>query len=583
MERKRKTPTVIRKSANTRKKTIPFLIAVANKVLNAIDFVDFINRAVTWDTEQCKVSPGHLAKAVILVTFFDIRAPLSRISETFQEIDTEFLFGQGILAEDLNDYAIARTLDKIAAADMGPDTMFSTLCLVAYSVYEIAMKRLHSDTTSVSFYGDYRGEGEQEGENTDGTGITDEEILQIVHGYNKDGRPECKQVVVGKIVNEHGVPVAHSVMDGNTSDVEWNTKALDMVGDVFAKDLDECIYIADSKLINMNLFRTMMNPKKVIRFISRCPANFSEKLAARATAQAYKDDDWVVLDPFSDRKNASEYQSQEYRMTVDRRKVRCIVYKTSDGEKRFLRKKDNALDALQQDIKETEKKEFVCEADAVKEQQRFEKTHRRSVYTCTFRIEPVHTEKRPRGNPGKHPKPPIVVTKWYVHVDVAGENPELMKQLQYKEECIVLITNVAADEFDMWDILNYYKNQSVVEIQFRLLKQPCIGSVIYLKTPQRIRALVMLLGIALLIRALVQYKLRKGFEENTEELPPIGWNGGKLQPNLTLFFLKSALVNHAFTREGRDEYSYSFSNPFDEQRIATLVRFLGLTVEELIE
>ncbi len=583
MGRKRKKTTVIRQSANTRKKTIPFVIAVANKVLNALDFVDFINDSVTWDAEQCKVSPGLLAKAVILVTFFDIRSPLSRISETFQEIDTEFLFGKGILAEDLNDYAIARTLDKIAAADMGPDTMYSTLCLVAYSVYEIAFKRLHSDTTSVSFYGDYKGEVEQDGENTESIGITDAEILQIVRGYNKDGRPECKQVVVGKIVNEHGVPVAHSVMDGNTSDAEWNAKSLDMIGDIFEKDLAECIYIADSKLINMKLFRTMMNPDKVIRFISRCPANFSEKLAARATAQAYEDDNWIVLDPFSDRINASKYQSQEHRMMVDGREVRCVVYKTSDGEKRFLRKKDKALDALKQDIKETEKKEFVCEADAVKEQQRFEKNHRQSIYTCTFGIDPVHTEKRPRGNPGKHPKPPIVETKWYLHVEIAGENPEPMKQLQYKEEFIVLITNVAADEFDMWDILNYYKNQSVVEIQFRLLKQPCIGSVIYLKTPQRIRALVMLLGISLLIRALVQYKLRKGFEESTEELPRVGWNGGKLQPNLTVFFLKSALVNHAFTREGRDEYSYSFSNPFDEQRIMILMRFLGLTVEELIE
>lgn len=93
----------------------------------------------------------------------------------------------------------------------------------------------------------------------------------------------------------------------------------------------------------------------------------------------------------------------------------------------------------------------------------------------------------------------------------------------------------------------------------------------------------MLLGIALLIRTLVQYKLRKGFAENTEELPKVGWNGAKLQPNLTMFFLQSALVNHAFTSEGRNTYSYSFSNSFDEQRITTLLRLMGLTVEELIE
>ena len=165
MGRKRKQSTVFRQSANTRKKTIPFVIAVANKVLNAIGFVDFINDSVEWDEEQCRVPPGSLAKAVILATFFDIRAPLSKISDTFQEIDTEFLFGEGVFAQHLNDCAIARTLDKIAEADMGPDTMYSTLCLVAYSVYQIAFKRLHSDTTSVSFYGEYNGATEQRSKN----------------------------------------------------------------------------------------------------------------------------------------------------------------------------------------------------------------------------------------------------------------------------------------------------------------------------------------------------------------------------------------------------------------------------------
>lgn len=38
--------------------------------------------------------------------------------------------------------------------------------------------------------------------------------------------PNCKQVVVGKIVNEHGIAKASSVIDGNTSDAEWNEKSI---------------------------------------------------------------------------------------------------------------------------------------------------------------------------------------------------------------------------------------------------------------------------------------------------------------------------------------------------------------------
>nr|WP_176234023.1 hypothetical protein [Candidatus Hakubella thermalkaliphila] len=138
---------------------------------------------------------------------------------------------------DLNAYAIGRTLDKSAAA--GPDRLFGTICLSTYAIYKIAFKRLHSDTTSLSFYGEYDIEPEVSEEEA-------EEVLQIVRGYNKDHRPECKQVVIGKIVNEHGMPLASLNMDGNTSDVEWNQKALELVGQMDAGQLNEGIYVADS-------------------------------------------------------------------------------------------------------------------------------------------------------------------------------------------------------------------------------------------------------------------------------------------------------------------------------------------------
>jgi transposase len=35
------------------------------------------------------------------------------------------------------------------------------------------------------------------------------------HGYSRDGRPDCKQVVVGLIITPDGFPLAYEVMDGN--------------------------------------------------------------------------------------------------------------------------------------------------------------------------------------------------------------------------------------------------------------------------------------------------------------------------------------------------------------------------------
>ncbi len=156
-------------------------------------------------------------------------------------------------------------------------------------------------------------------------------------------------------MNEHGIPVASSVMSGNTSDKVWNEKALDFVADVFEKQMPHCIFIADSKLINKNLFQTMMNPQKRIQFISRCPANFSNKLAEEATQKAYDEGNWEDIGVISERKGAAEYKVQEFSEEVFGSTVRLLVYQTSEGIKRFEKKKEKQLHELEKDISEVEK------------------------------------------------------------------------------------------------------------------------------------------------------------------------------------------------------------------------------------
>ena len=557
-------------------RTIPLVLAIANKILTTIGFVDFINNIVEWDDDQCKVTPGHLAKAIVLSTFFDVRAPLSQIKKRFVGMDTEFLFGEGITAADINDYAVGRTLDKIAAA--GPDRLFGTICLSAYAMYEIVFKRLHSDTTTLSFYGEYAIDPDVSEEEL-------EEGLQIIRGYNKDNRPECKQVVVGKVVNEHGMPLVGLNMNGNTSDVEWNEKALELVRQVYEGRLADSIYVADSKLVNMNLFRTLMNPKRPIRFVSRCPANFARKLEARTIARAYSDDAvWTDLGTFGSGKRAAFYKGKAYTESVGGHNIELIVVHSSAGETRFQSKKKKELQALEQDIADINKKVFVCEADAQKEGERFRKAHKKSLYDYSVTTVETTQEKRPRGNPGNNPKPPQTISKWSLQIQVIGENPEKMSHFQHTEESFVLITNVSLQELTLQEILGTYKNQMVVEIDFRLLKEPCIASVIYLKNPERIQSLAMLLHVALLVRSLVQYKIRKGIEEYpAEELPRVGSGGRKLQKNVTTRFFIEEMRNQGFIEVAPGTYSLINHGEFYLLQVVTFLELMGMSVEELIE
>lgn len=45
-----------------------------------------------------------------------------------------------------------------------------------------------------------------------------EQIPKAKHGYSRDGRPDCRQVVIALVVTRDGLPLAYEVMPGNTSD-----------------------------------------------------------------------------------------------------------------------------------------------------------------------------------------------------------------------------------------------------------------------------------------------------------------------------------------------------------------------------
>lgn len=44
------------------------------------------------------------------------------------------------------------------------------------------------------------------------------EIPKAVHGYSRDGRPDCRQVVIALVVTADGLPLACEVLSGNTAD-----------------------------------------------------------------------------------------------------------------------------------------------------------------------------------------------------------------------------------------------------------------------------------------------------------------------------------------------------------------------------
>lgn len=519
--------------------TVPICVAMANRILHDLNFRERVNNRVDWDPKQCELSPGELASALILATSAPVRPPLYKVGEWYesQNIDVSALFGSKATPAGLTDDKLGRMLDKLAEKDIG--NLFIQLAATAVLKYEIAFNRLHADTTSIYFEGDY------EIVDLENSGTR---VVKILQGYSKDNRPDCKQIVVGKIVNEPGVPLAFATLDGNTSDFDWNRDALDMLTKIQEQGLKQGYYIADSKLMSEERVRRMNEPNRKVPFISRVPANFGGKLERRMLDKAYSQNDWQDLGQLAKDKRACRYECQSFVETVLDSPARVLVIRTSAGTERYEDKRTRWRDELQEQITAVEAKTFACQPDAEKEYDRFLKEMKKNPYQTTAHYSRETVVKNPVGRPSaRSPKEAVSSTLYRLQIGIGELDEAKSAPLREQSECFVVITNDL--ELADRDVLAYYKEQQVVEIDFKYLKEESKADTIFVKSPKRIAALMLLMHIALLVDALLQYRLRRGRHNWTKPLPKIGWNGARMMDNPTTYYLMSMLACVYYVRD----------------------------------
>lgn len=549
----------------TNAKQTPMAIKIAHTYLRRLGFVDFINQNVKWDRKQVKLTPGQLALSVVLGTFCSVRYPLSRIHQRFTSMDTELLFGKGVAFSDLGEDAIARTLDKIHEA--GPARLYSQLALTAFHTFNIpaGLGNLHSDTSSHAFYGDY---DLCEDPLYDGTNIT--------HGFSKEHRPELKQIMIGNVVNADGIPLVHQALDGNTADCVWNEQVIGVLAELLPERLQEAVYIADSKLVTETNLRLMQ--KHQLRFISRVPDHFCSKMAARAKKKAYEAKAWKDFGSITADGKHARYEGYSDWSPLGLERLRLLVVKSSAGAEAFFARLQKERDEIVRRIREIEQQEFACEPDAVTAAKAVLKQKTKGYFHLSFTLSSSTIYKRPAGNPGKNPKPPTAISVWRLQFTLT-ENSQVIQEAQEQAQCFVLVSNISAEEMDDQTLLWRYKQQHVVEAGFRWLRQPSMASTIFLKRPERIEALMMLIHVAVLIRALLQQQVRLRLQKNPDVR--LTETSGQKIPSPTADRILILLLNHGvITDKGEHYYAHCIDKEFDQLQLLLLL--LGIEEEELL-
>ena len=90
-----------------------------------------------------------------------------------------------------------------------------------------------------------------------------------------------------------------------------------------------------------------------------------------------------------------------------------------------------------------------------------------------------------------------------------------------QQSCFILATNELDDQaLSPQDVLEGYKGQKHAERGFRFLKDPqFLASSLYLKKPERIMALLMVMTVCLLVYAALEYRIRKALKDHEATFP----------------------------------------------------------------
>ncbi len=132
--------------------------------------------------------------------------PFVKLELSFVGQDTELLCGEEIAPAKFNDDAVGRSMDSLF--EVGTGKILTAVVLSAIKQYDLDTQKVHHDTTSVTVYGDY--DLYQDSNHN--------HPFVIIRGFNKDHRPDLKQIIQSLVCVDRGIPVAAKMMDGNRSD-----------------------------------------------------------------------------------------------------------------------------------------------------------------------------------------------------------------------------------------------------------------------------------------------------------------------------------------------------------------------------
>jgi transposase len=490
---------------------LPIVKAYADK----IGLVEVINQLVS--TEMA-IDPGTIVLGMILDTSSG-RSPLYRLEEFFTHQDTALLLGQAVAPSAFDDDTVGRVFDRLY--DTGTMKVFTACAIRADQVFHFDKRYVHFDTPSVSVYGDSLPSENQQDQQKQAAPCT------ITHGYSKAKRPDLKQFVFSTLCVDRAVPLWGTPHDGNASDKTVNNVLLSDIAAFLAQHgvaPGAYIYVADAALVTEDNLAALGDTL----FISRLPATYNE--CGRIIAEAVAHNSWEACGVIASTKPTQHrpvttYKAYAGEVTLYGTPYRAVGIHSSAQDKRrqqrLAREIQASYSTRQTATRPGEQQEYFCRADAEAAAAQLRAVH------AAYHVVDVIVTERPvygRGRPSSHKPRPVKAVRYRLKTTISPQT-ERIARMEEEAGCFVLLTTVPTAgnlAHSAGDILTVYKEQHGTEQNYGFLKAPVIVNSLFLKKPERIEALGLVLLLALLLGRLMERAMRRHVDTTSTPLP--GWD-----------------------------------------------------------
>jgi transposase len=445
-------------------------IPVLFPILRRLQVDQIINRHSAGEEE---VSHGT---TVSILTLNRLMAPkpLYKVKEWMAETVLEDALG--ISAEQMHDTRIGRTLDDIHP-DL--DAIWQDIAVQAVLEYDIDLRFIHYDITSVYFEGEYT------------------ESEKIDYGYSRDHRPDAKQVNLGvNVTSETGIPLGYRVLAGRTADRTTpleNLKALRSLLDrpeLVERERD-FLLVSDRAMLDREVIAAYAD--KQIRWLGPLNADSSLRDVMEAVSDKELEDHPLAYRP------ANQPQDEALRYHGVLRSA-TIEYEGERVPIQVLVVKSRTKVKLDRDRRQTYLDRLIGRLEEI---QGMLNTRRYKQYDYTW----TQIEKACRGNPANG----------LVDVELTGRDGNLKLTFQLNQQKVVQAEEMdglyllGTNDFDLsaLEMLTRFKKQEVVERRIKTVKGPVRIRPMFLHRQERIEGLIFVAMLALLVYTILEMLCRK--------------------------------------------------------------------------